>query len=462
MIRDGVTLLREAVATLDATLSEVLDVSTAELSRDDLEEVVESFYRVVNRAEGVKLHLLRALLDQQSRAETKAFLTSAPRNVSNARAEKDLDLARMVDPSQPWDGVVGGITGDRGALQVTGAKLLEGSASREHLDIARVALKSMPKTVRRGAFVTQEAGPDGVVRTVERPRWAVLDGFFASTVVAASPGTTKEIVEEMLTVLDPDRTERGVDPDGGARRAAWWSTVRGMARLTIDVTPFDLPFVQQLLQAYAAPDPVDPVSGARDPRSSEQRLYDGFVDVLHASASHGRSEGMQQRSTVLVHSTAAEARAGLGVVDGRGPVSGPGYEFLTCDADVKEVVFDGGRPVRLDSMSRSASVKLRAVLAVRDRGCVAPGCGKPSWLTHAHHLQFWSRGGRTEIGNLVSLCGQHHRDLHAGRLEARLAEDGKAEARWVRHGTPGAWYRSEVPNLMARSRELGRQLAASA
>jgi hypothetical protein len=154
-------------------------------------------------------------------------------------------------------------------------------------------------------------------------------------------------------------------------------------------------------------------------------------------------------------------RDGVGVVEGRGPISGAVFEFAACDAEVNAVLFAAGRPVGLASVSRAASASLRQVLAARDRGCVAPGCGTPSWLTHAHHLRFWSEGGRTEIGNLVSLCGQHHRDLHGGRLEVRLGGDGKAEARWLRFDGPGQWCRSEVQNLMARGRELARQLTAA-
>jgi hypothetical protein len=31
-------------------------------------------------------------------------------------------------------------------------------------------------------------------------------------------------------------------------------------------------------------------------------------------------------------------------------------------------------------------------------------------------VQFWSRGGRTSLDNLVLLCGEHHRALHDGRF----------------------------------------------
>lgn len=33
---------------------------------------------------------------------------------------------------------------------------------------------------------------------------------------------------------------------------------------------------------------------------------------------------------------------------------------------------------------------------------------------HAHHIRFWSRQGRTEVSNLVLVCGRHHHLVHEG------------------------------------------------
>ncbi|MGI8563246.1 MAG: HNH endonuclease signature motif containing protein [Candidatus Dormibacter sp.] len=44
--------------------------------------------------------------------------------------------------------------------------------------------------------------------------------------------------------------------------------------------------------------------------------------------------------------------------------------------------------------------------------------------THAHHLQPWGQGGRTDRSNLVSLCGFHHRRLHEGAYTIGHQRDG--------------------------------------
>ncbi|HYH27947.1 MAG TPA: HNH endonuclease signature motif containing protein [Actinomycetota bacterium] len=53
------------------------------------------------------------------------------------------------------------------------------------------------------------------------------------------------------------------------------------------------------------------------------------------------------------------------------------------------------------------------VLRHRDQSCRFPGCEHARWLK-AHHVVHWADGGRTDVGNLVLLCHEHHRLLHEG------------------------------------------------
>jgi|GEM_PF-76597 len=56
---------------------------------------------------------------------------------------------------------------------------------------------------------------------------------------------------------------------------------------------------------------------------------------------------------------------------------------------------------------------LRRALRSRDRGCRFPGCTHVKHL-HAHHIEHWARGGRTDLDNLVQLCSHHHQLVHEG------------------------------------------------
>jgi hypothetical protein len=59
---------------------------------------------------------------------------------------------------------------------------------------------------------------------------------------------------------------------------------------------------------------------------------------------------------------------------------------------------------------------------LRDQGrCQVPGCPNGRW-SHLHHIRFFSRGGRHRTRNLLTLCSEHHRQLHDGALVLRAGD----------------------------------------
>ncbi len=82
----------------------------------------------------------------------------------------------------------------------------------------------------------------------------------------------------------------------------------------------------------------------------------------------------------------------------------PLWRFLRFDRHGS--ILDYGRTERL------APDDLRAALAVRDGGCVFPGCDHPTNHCDAHHVQHWNRDGTTDTHNMVLLCRFHHGVTH--------------------------------------------------
>jgi hypothetical protein len=70
-----------------------------------------------------------------------------------------------------------------------------------------------------------------------------------------------------------------------------------------------------------------------------------------------------------------------------------------------------GRPIDLGRTTRDASPRQRRVLHERDQHCRFPGCTQRRRLI-PHHVIWWSRGGPTDLDNLVLLCPAHHRAVH--------------------------------------------------
>ncbi|HEX2374653.1 MAG TPA: HNH endonuclease signature motif containing protein, partial [Actinomycetota bacterium] len=78
--------------------------------------------------------------------------------------------------------------------------------------------------------------------------------------------------------------------------------------------------------------------------------------------------------------------------------------------------------------SRVVQPAQRVALAVRDNGCVFPGCDRPLGWCEAHHVRHWLHGGPTDLGNLALLCRAHHRAVHEGGWRLARGPDGQLTA----------------------------------
>ena len=144
-----------------------------------------------------------------------------------------------------------------------------------------------------------------------------------------------------------------------------------------------------------------------------------------ASDAAGASEDGRPVTEVVVHVDAdlltglrsdADTASTLGHIEDGRPLALQVIERLACDSGVRLTSHGSdGRTLDLGRRRRKPSDRQMQCLRRRDGGCVLPGCGRTRFL-HAHRVQFWSRGGRTSLDNLVLLCGEHHRALHDGQF----------------------------------------------
>jgi hypothetical protein len=142
-----------------------------------------------------------------------------------------------------------------------------------------------------------------------------------------------------------------------------------------------------------------------DPRTREQRQHDVFVGLLTAGLrSTGNAPGeLRPLATVMATITVAELAGGRGLGwldDVEEPVSTATIEAMVCDSGLRiSVLDDNGCPLDEGRRIRLFTAAQRRALAVRDGGCVWPGCTAPPGWCEAHHVIPWSRGGPTDIGN---------------------------------------------------------------
>jgi len=134
-------------------------------------------------------------------------------------------------------------------------------------------------------------------------------------------------------------------------------------------------------------------------------LIMGLGDVAAARAHH--------------HDQHHNGPAALATLDGT-PILLPAtaIDRVLCDCALRPAITDSFDVVlELGRTHRLASAPQRDALAVRDRGCVFPGCAAAPSLCTAHHIAPWhpkaqERGGLTDTDNMALLCRHHHSKIH--------------------------------------------------
>ncbi|HSJ20509.1 MAG TPA: DUF222 domain-containing protein [Nocardioidaceae bacterium] len=132
-------------------------------------------------------------------------------------------------------------------------------------------------------------------------------------------------------------------------------------------------------------------------------------------------------ATVVVTVTLEQLTSGLGTatLDTGTEISYAQLRRLACEAGIIPAVLDGeGQPLDLGREQRLFSRSQRVAMNLRDQGCRAEGCDRPSAWTVAHHLTEWCKGGRTDIADGVMVCDYHHHLIHATKWNCTLRPDG--------------------------------------
>ena len=151
-----------------------------------------------------------------------------------------------------------------------------------------------------------------------------------------------------------------------------------------------------------------------EPASGESRGASGrgAKRVESAGCGCGRSS-VRAQVAVVAHLDAAQSKL-VGELAGGEPLPASVLEELLCNSEAFGVLFSNrGKPLWQGNKRRFADDNLMRALIARDGACV--GCGAHYAICEGHHIEPVSRGGRTDIDNMVLACGRcHHRVHHDG------------------------------------------------
>jgi hypothetical protein len=295
------------------------------------------------------------------------------------------------------------------------------------------------------------AAADAIDRGLGRPTSAVTeDALFRAATDLVAVATSVD-VDELARMARSQRDE--LDLGGVAlrheerrqqRSVRFALLPNGMSRLTWLMDPETAAPVKELFDRATSPK----LGGIRfvgaeesratailhDDRTAEQLASDVFEQLLKQGADADGSMLLGTGAPVVrvaVTADALGARSGLAHLEGQTeavPVSIA--ERARCSGTVIPILFDStGRALDVGREQRTFTARQRHALALRDGGCLAPGCNRPPSWCEAHHIEFWARdGGNTDTADGVLLCRHHHLLFHNAGWE--IARDA-ANRYWI-------------------------------
>jgi len=260
-----------------------------------------------------------------------------------------------------------------------------------------------------------------------------------------APGLTVRQVQSLARQVRDWLDEDGAEPRDAIRRQrrslSLITQPDGMVRLVWDMPPETAGLVRAGIdhlvgeQLRAARERV-PESLAEDgvadvdDRTMPQRRADAAEDLLRHAISCDRPGGDHPVVTMVVRMTLDQLIESLGAASGNDTaqidgihagISATTARILAADANIIPAVLGGaGEVLDLGRARRLFSPAQRQALAEQYGGCAFPGCDHPPSYTEAHHLQWWSNSGPTDLSNGIPLCSFHHHRVHDDGWEIKL------------------------------------------
>jgi hypothetical protein len=278
------------------------------------------------------------------------------------------------------------------ALPAMRAALLDGEVGLDGVLAVAEPLSSLVSGVTREALLIADQvlaaeargeGPDGApplcadLLKVQARVWAVVldqDG--------AEPREHQALVKRALT-LGPARD--GLVPIQGRLLPEVAAQLQRIfdASLSPKVAGDGVRFVEA-----DASDVASPIDDRRRP----QQQHDAFAGALAAAAVSGELPTIGGAAPTLVVSVREEDLAsGRGWAHTEGtdePLSLTAARHVGCAGVVQRVVLgDNGRILRLGTEERVFNRYQRRAIALRDGGCIIPGCGVPGWWCEINNLK---------------------------------------------------------------------------
>ena len=243
------------------------------------------------------------------------------------------------------------------------------------------------------------------------------------------PATLRQVMRQLREAVYPDSLDE-----------AW---AKGMDRQDFQVNPVPEGWhvngflsavtgakLKHVLDALGAP------RDKNDDRTGAERRVTAHDQMLTSLLESGlpSDKGIRPQVSVIVDANGPSSQ-----LTGFGSIGPRLTDYLSCLADLTTIVTSGGEPGQAQILNvgrtrrRANRQQRRAILAKQNGECAAPGCHN----THLeiHHVTWWSRGGRTDVDEMIGLCVRCHHLVHRELLNVEAVGLGQFTFT-TKHGRP--------------------------
>lgn len=399
------TPVADALAALDAAIAGLAAIGPESLGVRERLEMMQELETAARRQVALSHSLGRSLdrCDDRALGGICHKVLADVLRISPRESARRLRRAARLAPRTTLTGDV--LPAD---LPATAAAWHAGILDGEHLHVIEKFVADLPEDIHPNAAAEAEA-------------------FLADKAAELRPDQLGVLADRLAITLNPDG--RFSDDDRARKRGfAWCGRQRpdGMSVGRLVATPELRATIDALLAKLAAPGMCNPAeesptvdgdateeSAARDDRSVGQRQHDALSALLRdrlGDPGLGQHRGLPV--TIIASATVQDIQAQAGYALTAGGTLLPMSDLIRMASHSWHylTIFDGcdSRALWLGRTKRIATVDQRLVLHNRDRGCTAPGCDKPGYLTEVHHVTDWAAGGGTDVDDLTLACKAHN------------------------------------------------------
>ena len=383
---------------------------------------------------------------------TGAELRQVAVGVQQARTSLDAVLSRLAGCADDM-----GLAKDDGATSTTAwlaalTGMTKGEASKlvalsrvttEHTEATRAAWAS-------GRLSTEQAAV--IMKAIDAlPHWCGdqergdAEAHLIALAAEHPLDDLKRLANRVLEVIDPDGADEVLgqklrDEENKAFDATRFSARRRgdgttQGRFTIPDADYDT--LRAAIEGIIAPRRNTHAAtthgmGVDDWKAlpREQKMGHAFVELINHLPTKALPQAGGLAATVAVTIDIDDLRTGQGTATNTSgtTMSATKAQRLACNANLVALYLDSDSRVIDHGMTRRVyDQHQRLILAVRDGGCVFPNCDRPPAWCEAHHINYWSENGPTDIDNGCLLCHFHHFLVHEGHWVVTMATGGIPE-----------------------------------